>query len=35
MLVFGILEHEIEQQRKKDRIYLPLDGPGGDRRDAT
>ena len=29
MLVFGILEHEIEQQRKKDRVYLPLDGPGG------
>jgi RimJ/RimL family protein N-acetyltransferase len=35
MLVFGILEHEIEQQRKKDRIRLPLDGPGGDTRDAT
>ena len=35
MLVFGILEHEIEQQRKKDRIYLPLDGPEGDPRDAS
>jgi RimJ/RimL family protein N-acetyltransferase len=35
MLVFGILEHEIEQQRRKDRIYLPLDGPEGDARDAT
>jgi RimJ/RimL family protein N-acetyltransferase len=35
MLVFGILEHEIEQQRKKDRVYLPLDGPEGDARDAT
>src|SRR5882724_1813588 len=35
MLVFGILEHEIEQQRKKDRVYLPLDGPEGDTRDAS
>lgn len=35
MLVFGILEHEIEQRRKKDRVYLPLDGPEGDARDAT
>ena len=35
MLVFGILEQEIEQQRKKDRVYLPLDGPEGDARDAT
>jgi RimJ/RimL family protein N-acetyltransferase len=35
MLVFGILEHEIEQQRRKDRVYLPLDGPGGDARDAS
>ena len=35
MLVFGILEHEIEHQRKKDRVYLPLDGPEGDARDAT
>ena len=35
MLVFGILEHEIEQRRQKDRIYLPLDGPEGDARDAT
>ena len=35
MLVFGILEHEIEQQRKKDPVYLPLDGPEGDARDAS
>jgi hypothetical protein len=35
MLVFGILEQEIEQQRKKDPVYLPLDGPEGDARDAT
>ena len=35
MLVFGILEHEIEQQRKKDRVYLPLDGPEGDARDTS
>jgi RimJ/RimL family protein N-acetyltransferase len=35
MLVFGILEHEIEQQRKKARVYLPLDGPEGDARDAS
>jgi RimJ/RimL family protein N-acetyltransferase len=35
MLVFGILEHEIEHQRKKDRVYLPLDGPEGDLRDAS
>src|SRR5436305_948360 len=34
MLVFGILEHEIEQRRKKDRVYLPLDGPEGDARDT-
>jgi RimJ/RimL family protein N-acetyltransferase len=35
MLVFGILEHEIDQQRTKDRVYLPLDGPEGDARDAS
>jgi len=35
MLVFGILEHEIEQRRKKDRVYLPLDGPEGDARDTS
>jgi len=35
MLVFGILEQEIEQQRKKDRVYLPLEGAEGDTRDAT
>jgi RimJ/RimL family protein N-acetyltransferase len=35
MLVFGILEHEIKQQRMKDRVYLPLDGPEGDPRDAS
>jgi RimJ/RimL family protein N-acetyltransferase len=35
MLVFGILEHEIEQQRRKDPVYLPLDGPGRDARDAS
>ena len=35
MLIFGILEQEIEQQRKKDRVYLPLEGAEGDTRDAT
>ena len=35
MLVFGILKHEIEQQRKKDRIYLPLEDAEGDTRDAS
>ena len=35
MLVFGILKHEIEQQRKKDRIYLPLEGAEGEARDAS
>jgi len=35
MLVFGILEHEIKQQRKQDRVHLPLDGPEGDARDAS
>jgi hypothetical protein len=35
MLVFGILEHEIEQQRKKDRVHLPLDGPEGAARDGS
>jgi RimJ/RimL family protein N-acetyltransferase len=35
MLVFGILEHEIEQQRRKDRVYLPLEGYEGDTRDAS
>src|SRR5215475_15520652 len=35
MLVFGILEHEIEQRRRQDRVYLPLDGPGRDARDAS
>src|SRR5438093_4741081 len=34
VLVLGILAHEIEQQRKKDRVYLPLDGPEGDARDT-
>jgi RimJ/RimL family protein N-acetyltransferase len=35
MLVFGILKHEIEQQRRKDQVYLPLDGVEGDTRDTT
>jgi RimJ/RimL family protein N-acetyltransferase len=35
MLVFGILKNEIEQQRKKDPIYLPLEGPEGETRDAS
>jgi len=35
MLVFGILKHEIEQQRKKDKIHLPLEGAEGDTRDAS
>ena len=35
MLVFGILKHEIELQRKKDRISLPLEDAEGDTRDAS
>ena len=35
MLVFGILKHEIEQQRNKDKIHLPLEGAEGDTRDAS
>jgi RimJ/RimL family protein N-acetyltransferase len=35
MLVFGILKQEIEQRRKKDRIYLPLEDAEGDTRDAS
>src|SRR5262247_671776 len=35
MLVFGILKHEIEQQRRNDPIYLPLEGAEGDARDAS
>jgi len=35
MLVFGILKHEIEQHRKKDPVYLPLEGAEGDTRDAS
>jgi RimJ/RimL family protein N-acetyltransferase len=35
MLVFGILKHEIEQQRRKDKVYLPLEGYEGDTRDAS
>src|SRR5213593_1570827 len=35
MLVFGILKHEIEQQRRKDQVYLPLEGAEGDTRDAS
>ena len=35
MLVFGILEHEIEQRRRNDPVYLPLDGPGRDARDPS
>jgi RimJ/RimL family protein N-acetyltransferase len=35
MLVFGILKHEIEQQRRKDKVPLPLEGYEGDTRDAS
>ena len=35
MLVFGILKHEIEQQRKNDSVYLPLEGAEGETRDAS
>src|SRR2546427_10246275 len=35
MLVFGILKHEIEQQRKNDPVYLPLEGAEGETRDAS
>jgi len=35
MLVCGTLKHEIEQQRRKDQVYLPLGGAEGDTRDTT
>ncbi len=30
VVVFAILREEIEEQRKKDKIYFPFDGPEGD-----
>src|SRR5437867_7422375 len=35
MVVFGILKDEIVEQRRKDRIHLPLDGPEGDTLDPS
>jgi RimJ/RimL family protein N-acetyltransferase len=29
ILVFGLLRHEMEEQRRKDRYLLPPDGEGG------
>ena len=35
MFVFGILKDEIVEQRRKDRIHLPLEGAGGDTLDPS
>ena len=35
MFVFGILKDEIAEQRRKDRIHLPLGGAEGDTLDAS
>src|SRR6266699_3682900 len=35
MFVFGILKDEIAEQRRKDRIHLPLEGAGGDTLDPS
>jgi RimJ/RimL family protein N-acetyltransferase len=35
LVIFGILKEEIEAQRKKDKISLPLDAPEGNGRDPS
>jgi len=35
VLVFGILREEIEEQRKKDKIFFPFDGAEGNARDPA
>jgi [ribosomal protein S5]-alanine N-acetyltransferase len=35
LVIFGILKEEIEAQRKKDKLSLPLDSPEGNGRDPS
>ena len=35
VIVFGILKEEIEEQRKKDKMYFPFDGTEGDASEPT
>ena len=35
LVIFGILKEEIEAQRKKDKVYLPLDPPEGNGREPS
>jgi RimJ/RimL family protein N-acetyltransferase len=35
VIVFGILKEEIEEQRKKDKLYFPFDGTEGDTSEPT
>jgi ribosomal-protein-alanine N-acetyltransferase len=35
LVIFGILKEEIEAQRKKDEVYLPLEPPEGNGRDPS
>jgi RimJ/RimL family protein N-acetyltransferase len=35
LVIFGILKEEIEAQRKKDKVYLPLEPPEGNGRDPS
>jgi RimJ/RimL family protein N-acetyltransferase len=35
LVIFGILKEEIEVQRKKDKVYLPLDPPEGNGREPS
>lgn len=35
LVIFGILKEEIEAQRKKDKVYLPLDPPEGNGRESS
>ena len=35
LVIFGILKEEIEAQRKKDKVYLPLEAPEGNGRESS
>jgi RimJ/RimL family protein N-acetyltransferase len=35
LVIFGILKEEIEAQRKKDKVALPLESPEGNGRDPA
>jgi len=35
LVIFGILKEEIETQRQKDKVYLPLDPPEGNGRESS